>query len=90
MFSLDETVVPKESAWFGSYAPSEPDSANAARHREVVPMKLQPTYLADTFGLQTLDKLGRISLQICEGVHMEITRDCWEPLVRQYVGGKLE
>lgn len=81
--------MPKESAWFGSYATSEGDSGTAMGTKSVVPMRLQPTYLADTFGLRTLDEAGGVSLEICTGEHMQITQDCWEPLVRRYVGGKI-
>ena len=85
LFSDDKTVVPKESSWFGSYAASEGD----ANDKNIIPMKLQPTYLADTFGLRTLDGRGGVSLEICQGEHMQVTTDCWEPLVRKFVGGKL-
>ncbi|EJD03145.1 palmitoyl-protein thioesterase [Fomitiporia mediterranea MF3/22] len=91
LFSEDRTVVPKESAWFGSYAP--PTSLwdeSDMRDRTIIPMHLQPTYLADTFGLHTLDERGRVSLEICQGEHMQITDDCWEPLVRRHVGGALD
>ena len=85
LFSDDKTVVPKESSWFGSYAASEGD----ANDKNIIPMKLQPTYLADTFGLRTLDERGSVSLEICQGEHMQVTTDCWKPLVRKFVGGKL-
>ena len=91
MFSDDKTVVPKESAWFGSYSPPEgliPGSNTG--EKTIVPMMLQPTYLADTFGLRSLDENGGVSLEICEGEHMQLSQDCWEPLVRKYVGGSLD
>lgn len=53
-------------------------------------MQLQPTYLADTFGLRTLDEKGGVTFEVCQGEHMQIAQDCWEPLVREYVGGKLD
>ncbi|KAH8119193.1 palmitoyl-protein thioesterase [Phellopilus nigrolimitatus] len=92
LFSEDKTVVPKESAWFGSYAPPEEDESDmisAIRAKTILPMRLQPTYLADTFGLRKLDERGAVVLEICEGEHMQIAQECWEPLVRRYVGGKL-
>ena len=85
MFSEDKTVLPKESAWFGSYTPG-----STSREKNIVPMKLQPTYSADSFGLRTLDEQGRVSLETCEGGHMQLSQDCWEPLVRKYIGGSLE
>lgn len=89
MFSEDKTVVPKESAWFGSYAPPQ-GLGRFADEKTIVPMMLQPTYLADTFGLRSLDERGGVSLEICAGEHMQISQDCWEPLIRQYVGGSLD
>ena len=88
MFSEDKTVVPKESAWFGSYSPPQ-GLRSFGDEKTIVPMMLQPTYLADTFGLRTLDERGGVSLEICAGEHMQLSQDCWEPLVRQYVGGSL-
>jgi len=85
LFSADKTVVPKESSWFGSYEPSD----SGMRSKTIIPMRLQPVYLEDTFGLRTLDKRGSVILETCEGEHMQITRECWEPLVKRFVGGKL-
>ncbi|KAL5528296.1 hypothetical protein ACEPAF_7432 [Sanghuangporus sanghuang] len=65
LFSEDRTVVPKESAWFGSYAPLQDDeSTDLAKERSIIPMQLQPTYLADTFGLRTLDERGGVSFEV--------------------------
>lgn len=89
MFSADKTVVPKESAWFGSYAPPEGVKSGSGE-KTIVPMALQPTYLADTFGLRTLDARGSVSLEICSGEHMQLAQECWEPLVREYAGGSLD
>ncbi|KAL5485072.1 hypothetical protein ACEPAI_7714 [Sanghuangporus weigelae] len=91
LFSEDKTVVPKESAWFGSYAPLEDDeSTDFVKERSLIPMQLQPTYLADTFGLRTLDERGGVTFEVCQGEHMQIAQDCWEPLVRKYAGGSLD
>lgn len=91
LFSDDRTVVPKESSWFGSYVPLVDDDAFSGSHeRSIIPMRLQPTYLADTFGLRTLDEKGGVRLEICSGEHMQISDDCWRPLVLRYVGGALE
>lgn len=83
-------MVPKESSWFGSYTPLEEDTHAVTQERTVIPMRLQATYLADTFGLRTLDEKGRVSLEICEGEHMQISEDCWKPLVLRYIGEKLD
>lgn len=93
LFAQDRTVVPKESAWFGSYAPSdETDGVLAHLYEPVktlIPMRLQPLYVDDLIGLRTLDESGRIVLESCEGEHMEIRDECWRPLVKRFVGGEL-
>lgn len=95
LFSNDKTVVPKESSWFGSYEPTDDlaltGSNGVSRKGEqtIIPMRLQPVYLADTFGLRTLDERGDVLLETCEGEHMQISEECWKPLVKRFVGGKL-
>lgn len=84
LFSEDQTVVPKESAWFGSYAPKDEGSGDEAT---LIPMRLQDLYTEDRIGLKTLDEKGAVVLKTCEGEHMQITKDCWEPLVKEFVGG---
>jgi hypothetical protein len=39
MFSNDQTVVPKESAWFGSY--STPTDSSSRKEPEIVPMRVR-------------------------------------------------
>ncbi|KAI0331191.1 alpha/beta-hydrolase [Cubamyces sp. BRFM 1775] len=89
LFSADKTVVPKESSWFGSYAPS-PEDAQDASEKTVVPMRLQPLYKNDWVGLRQLDESGRVVLETCEGEHMQLKDECWKPLVKRYVGGILD
>ena len=85
LFSADKTVVPKESSWFGSYAPS-----NTSDEKTVVPMRLQPLYTQDWIGLRTLDQSGRVVMETCEGEHMQLTDECWKPLVQRFVGNVLD
>lgn len=91
LFSEDVTVVPKESSWFGSYAPSEDARSSfwpsGIFDKTIIPMRLQPLYTEDRIGLKTLDKRGDVVLETCEGVHMELSKDCWEPLIKRFVGG---
>ena len=84
LFSKDVTVVPKESAWFGSYAPS--DEAFVGE-KTIIPMRMQDLYVHDTIGLKRLDKEGGVVFKTCDGVHMQVTDDCWRPLVEKFVGG---
>jgi len=93
LFTEDKTVVPKESSWFGSYAPPEDDAVgvdSTAPAKTIIPMRLQPIYLSDTIGLRTLDERGSVILETCEGEHMHLRQDCWQPLVRRFLGGKLK
>lgn len=101
LFTEDKTVIPKESAWFGSEEsvedefqlldeqsqPQQPmaSSLNAQTSPSIIPMKQQPLYLEDWIGLRTLDERGRVSLVACKGEHMQMG-DCWEPLVKKYTG----
>ncbi|KAI0062827.1 alpha/beta-hydrolase [Artomyces pyxidatus] len=86
IFAQDKTVVPKESAWFGSYAvPEDEDDEDDT----IVPMKAQPLYEEDWIGLRQLDERGAVVLDSCDGEHMQMTTDCWEPLVKLYVGGTM-
>lgn len=84
LFSKDVTVVPKESAWFGSHAPSDDTFPG---EKMVIPMRMQELYLRDTIGLKRLDKKGGVVFKTCDGVHMQLTDDCWRPLVEEFVGG---
>jgi palmitoyl-protein thioesterase len=83
LFSQDKTVVPKESAWFSSYAPVEESQVSSTP--SLIPMKQQPLYSEDWIGLKQLDQAGRVKLVACEGEHMQIARNCWEPIVKQYL-----
>ena len=84
LFSKDETVVPKESAWFGSYAPSD---ETFPEDKTIIPMRMQELYVHDTIGLRRLDREGRVIFRTCDGVHMELAEECWKPLVEEFVGG---
>ena len=84
LFSKDVTVVPKESAWFGSYAPSDETFPG---DRTVIPMRMQELYVHDTIGLRKLDEREGVVFKVCQGVHMQMTDDCWRPLVEVFVGG---
>lgn len=84
LFSNDTLVEPKESSWFGSYAPSDETFSG---ERTIIPMRMQELYVHDTIGLKSLDERGGVVLNTCKGVHMQLTDACWKPLVEKYVGG---
>jgi palmitoyl-protein thioesterase len=105
MFGKDVTVVPKESAWFGSERPP-PDGlapvparvGQAPLHapkpppppEAIIPMREQPLYAEDWIGLRALDEAGKVRLEVCDEPHMHIPPECWEDLVRTYVGGPVD
>jgi len=51
-------------------------------------MKRQPLYNEDWIGLKQLDLDGKVKFVSCEGRHMHISKECLEPLLKQYVGGQ--
>ncbi|KAH9929619.1 alpha/beta-hydrolase [Epithele typhae] len=82
LFSQDKTVVPKESSWFGAYAEPEEDGLFgewAWSEKTIVPMRLQPLYTEDWIGLRKLDESGRVTLETCEGEHMQIKESVGSP-----------
>jgi len=54
--------------------------------KTIIPMRLQPLYVEDWIGLRELDERGGVVLESCEGEHMQMG-DCWEDVVKKYVGG---
>ncbi|KAJ7497100.1 palmitoyl-protein thioesterase [Mycena latifolia] len=90
IFTEDKTVVPMESAWFGSEVVVEEllpgdQQRILAEGRILVPMAGQPLYREDWIGLRELDERGGVVFAECEGEHMQIN-DCWEALVREFAG----
>jgi palmitoyl-protein thioesterase len=93
IFSEDKTVVPKESAWFGSEAIPGQEASTSEQQplnqdKDIIPMRLQPLYTEDWIGLRTLDERGVVFFETCKGEHMRIG-ECWERIVKQFVGGSL-
>lgn len=94
LFSRDTTVVPKESAWFGSErsgkghvlsTDTNPQDVLVEEKSKIIPMRLQPLYLGDWIGLRELDERNGVVFEICEGEHMQLS-GCWRDLVNQFVG----
>ena len=96
LFTEDKTVVPKESAWFGSEAVPNEDMhfsmqteqtplSHLPQSGSIIPMRQQPLYQEDWIGLRDLDERNRIVFRVCKGEHMQMN-DCWEDLVRRYTG----
>jgi len=71
----DTTIVPWQSSHFGFYDEDE---------KTIIPMEKQRYYIEDTFGLQTLDKSGRLTLtQVSGQTHGSWLHD--EYLLKNYV-----
>ncbi|KAH8828523.1 palmitoyl-protein thioesterase [Flagelloscypha sp. PMI_526] len=96
IFTEDETVIPKESSWFGAEAIEEGDHFSQSRNgqsplvtapleRQIIPMRLQPLYQEDWVGLRSLDEAGKVFFETCEGPHMAIS-GCWKQISAKYVG----
>jgi palmitoyl-protein thioesterase len=90
LFTEDRTVVPKESAWFGSYAVPDggEEGEGGGGKKTIVSMREQPLYVEDWIGLRTLDESGRVVLVSCDAEHMRLSAECWQPLVKKYVGSR--
>lgn len=92
MFTEDKTVVPKESAWFGSeevttvFRDNGPQVILDSSAKVIVPMRSQPLYQEDWIGLRQLDEKGGVVFETCVGEHMQMG-DCWKRLIQDYIGG---
>lgn len=64
-FMNDTVVVPRESEWFGFYAPGQDQT--------ITPMESSPLYTQDWIGLQELNNSGRLFQIECIGNHLEFT-----------------
>jgi len=67
-FLQDEVVQPRESEWFGFYAPGQ--------DVEVQPLRESKLYTEDWLGLQVLDRSGRLHFLSTPGDHLQFT-DKW-------------
>ena len=75
MFEEDETVVPKESSWFGEVNGTE---LSALRDSNL--------YKENWLGLKTLDKKGALELKTTPGRHMNIKQTLLEDIFTGYYG----
>ena len=88
IFDEDRTVVPKESAWFGSYAPPEgDDDASRTDEQVIIDARDHSIYKEDWIGLKKLDEKGALHFLTCHGEHMHLAKECWLPIVEKFVGG---
>eukprot|EP01116_Phalansterium_solitarium_P012938 TRINITY_DN296_c0_g3_i1.p1 TRINITY_DN296_c0_g3~~TRINITY_DN296_c0_g3_i1.p1 ORF type:complete len:300 (+),score=105.22 TRINITY_DN296_c0_g3_i1:94-993(+) len=62
-FTLDTVVVPRESEWFGFYAPGQ--------NSQLLAYNETAGYQGDWIGLRTLDEAGKLLFGECPGNHMQ-------------------
>ncbi|KAK9323364.1 Alpha/Beta hydrolase protein [Lipomyces orientalis] len=77
LFTEDETVVPKESAWL-----AEVDIEMGV----VTPLEDRKMYTEDWLGLKVLEDSGRLHFRTIEGRHMRITDETITEVARKYLG----
>jgi len=75
VFEDDETVIPKESAWF-----SEVNGTDVQELRDRV------LYKEDWLGLKTLDKNGALEFKTTPGGHMALSDKLLESVFQKYYG----
>ncbi|EFJ40725.1 hypothetical protein VOLCADRAFT_84379 [Volvox carteri f. nagariensis] len=74
-FSDDDTVVPRDSAWFSFFD-----------GQRLVPLYDQPLYKEDWIGLRSLDERGQLVLEEAPGAHMQFTLQWFaDNVIRKYL-----
>jgi len=51
-----------------------------------VPLRKSVIYKEDRLGLQKMDKRGALHFETCEGVHMQITKECEDKVFGRFIG----
>ncbi|KAK9313547.1 Alpha/Beta hydrolase protein [Lipomyces starkeyi] len=77
LFTEDETVVPKETAWF-----AEVDKKTGV----VSPLEEHQIYIEDWLGLKALGESGRLQFCSIDGQHMRITNETMIEIATKYLG----
>ncbi|KAL4110468.1 hypothetical protein PRIC1_002159 [Phytophthora ramorum] len=73
----DTQVFPKESEWFGAYQDSDP-------YKTVLGFNETRWYKEDLFGLQTLDKAGKVHFLSTDGDHLRFSIEFLLGVVDKY------
>ncbi|KAL1974128.1 hypothetical protein VTN31DRAFT_5688 [Thermomyces dupontii] len=77
MFENDETVYPKETAWFAEFNETT---------RNVTELRDRQIYKEDWLGLRELDEWGKLEFKTLPGVHMELSKKFLVQLFTDYFG----
>ena len=76
MFEDDETVVPKQSAYFAEYNKTS-DKVTRLQDRRL--------YKEDWLGLKWLDEKGRLEFKVAEGKHMQLSEELLRETFKRYL-----
>ncbi|KAL7647922.1 UNVERIFIED_CONTAM: hypothetical protein RMT77_001532 [Armadillidium vulgare] len=81
-FLQDSMVVPRESEWFGFYAPGQDEI--------VLPLRNTTLYQEDRLGLKILDEAGKLQFLTVDGDHLDFS-DEWfvENIVDTYLSTEI-
>ncbi|PVU99373.1 hypothetical protein BB559_000772 [Furculomyces boomerangus] len=74
-FSLDKTIVPNASTWFGFYNDMG----------DQIPLQDTTLYKEDRLGLKWLDESGKIDFLVCDGIHMQIKDEYLLQITSKYL-----
>ncbi|PQE29252.1 palmitoyl thioesterase protein [Rutstroemia sp. NJR-2017a BBW] len=75
VFEDDETVIPKESAWWSE-----------VNGTEVLPLRERAIYKEDWLGLKSLDERGALRFEKAPGVHMALSEELLEKAFKENFG----
>ena len=75
LFKEDQTVIPKQSGWFGEVNMTSGD---------VTMLKDTRLYKEDWLGLQALDQAGRLEFRVTEGGHMALSQELLVEVFQKY------
>lgn len=76
-FTNDTVVQPRESQWFGFYAPGQ--------DKKILPLRETSLYLNDNLGLQQMDKEGKLVFLESEGDHLQFTDEWFKREIVPYL-----
>jgi palmitoyl-protein thioesterase len=80
-FENDTVVVPRESEWFGFYAPGQDEQIETLQETEL--------YQKDLLGLKELDERGDLVFLQTPGEHLQFTFDWFDANVLPYLNNTL-
>lgn len=80
--AADTIIVPRESSWFGFYAPNSTT--------DIEPLRKSSLYTKDLIGLRALDRAGKLHFASCDCKHREVpTEACklqvWDDVTKRYL-----